>query len=503
MKIAIRVDASKKIGTGHFMRCFTLGVALQKQGHFVRIVSRYMPEHLIEMITNNGLDFKLMNFRGYDAQCGDLAHSSWLGVSQEVDAKDTLLSLNDKEWDCVVVDHYALDMKWEKILRESIKFVFVIDDLADRRHECDVLLDQNLYSDMKTRYVGKVPSHCKLLLGPNFALLRDDFLKMRKDAKLRDGNVNRLLVFFGGIDANNYTGQTINALVEYSFKELKVDVVLGRQHQYLKEIKAVCEENDFNCFVETNRMAELMLKADMAIGAGGISLWERCCLGLPTLVVSTAENQYKQLVDSANDGLVYFIEDKTDFIEKLNYHLRALIENNYLRKVISSKSLETVDGRGLFRIMKSLTQGSVKVKVATMEDAKRIFQWRNHSDIRKASKNKNEISWDEHFKWFTKQMQSDHCVPPLIGYLDDIAIGAVRFDIKGDRAEVSIYLAPEKLGSGLGGSLLRSAELWLAENSENIIGIHANVLGENERSGQMFLNSGYHIESVNYLKVLQ
>jgi UDP-2,4-diacetamido-2,4,6-trideoxy-beta-L-altropyranose hydrolase len=168
MKVAIRVDASSQIGTGHFMRSLTLADALKQRGTQIRFVSRHLPEHLRSMLMEKGHEFAMLDSAKSNVPLDELAHAQWLGVSQAQDAADSIQALSDGAWDWLIVDHYALDGRWESALRGTIKKIMAIDDLADRQHDCDILLDQNFYSDIDERYVGKVPESCQLLLGPRF-----------------------------------------------------------------------------------------------------------------------------------------------------------------------------------------------------------------------------------------------------------------------------------------------------------------------------------------------
>lgn len=304
--IAIRVDASVQIGTGHFMRCLTLADELNRHGARIRFVCRHLPEHLRKMLSEKGHEITLLRNTTSDAALDQLAHTHWLGTSQARDAAECVQALSDRVWDWLIVDHYALDSRWEKALRKTAKRIMVIDDIADRQHDCDVLLDQNFYADMKTRYVGKVPSRCKLLLGPRYALLRDEFREFRKQVKARIGEVKRILVFFGGVDADNLTGLAIEALKELDAEGLLVDVVIGAQHPCRDAIKVACAAQGYACHVQTSHMARLMAGADLAIGAGGSAMWERAYLGLPTITVITAPNQQRTTEDVAGQGAIEY-----------------------------------------------------------------------------------------------------------------------------------------------------------------------------------------------------
>lgn len=338
--IAFRTDASSRIGTGHFMRCLTLAEELKKQDARIRFLSRNLPTHLSDMLRIKGVEYVSLEAGEADGSIDELAHAGWLGVSQAQDSQTAIKALSDQVWDWLVVDHYALDARWEKALRPSVKNIMVIDDLADRQHDCDVLLDQNYYADMQTRYKGKVPTDCQLLLGPSYALLREEFRALREQVKVRNGEVKKVLVFFGGFDADNYTFKAIEVLAEVN-AELQVDVVIGAQHPFKELIENACARYGYVCHVQTSRMAELMLEADLAIGAGGSAIWERCALALPSIVIVVAKNQNNAVKDLDAMGVLVSLGSARD-VTKLHLieSIKRLLSDNPLRISLSNASLE-------------------------------------------------------------------------------------------------------------------------------------------------------------------
>jgi UDP-2,4-diacetamido-2,4,6-trideoxy-beta-L-altropyranose hydrolase len=500
MKIAFRVDASIHIGTGHFMRCLTLADELAHRGALIRFVSRHLPEYLGSIVEARGYELAMLDSAENDADLDELAHAHWLGCSQVEDAKDSVKALSDRAWDWLIVDHYALDYRWESKLRQAARRILAIDDIADRQHDCDILLDQNYYADMSTRYVGKVPDHCLLLLGLRYALLREEFRQLHEQVGPRKGAVQRILIFFGGMDADNYTGRAIQVLTDIGVADMQVDVVIGAQHPCREAIEAACLSHHFTCHVQTNLMAELMAAADLSIGAGGGATWERCCLGLPAIAICTAENQRKQIVDAASDGLVYAPDLKHQFDRVIGRHINALIENNCLRQLISRNAMRTVDARGALRVVSRMGCSGIVIRTAKADDSESLFAWRNHPTIRAVSRNSGPINWEEHRRWFASLLTDPNKVL-LIGQRDGVPIGVVRFDIQHHQAEVSIYLVPGITGCGR--DLLHSAEMWFAQNRQEINILHADVLGANERSHQLFLSAGYEVESTSYFKKLK
>jgi UDP-2,4-diacetamido-2,4,6-trideoxy-beta-L-altropyranose hydrolase len=274
MQIVFRVDASASIGHGHVMRCLTLADTLRKKGASVRFLCREETGHAIPLIQKK--DFEVCVLFPGDAP-----------LSPAEDAKDCLKLLN-QHTDLLIVDHYQLDAAWERNMRTAAKWIMVIDDLANRPHDCDLLLDQNLLPDATVRYQEKVPEHCRQLLGTNYVLLEPVYQKTSRQCAVRQ-TLQNILVFFGGGDAGNMTCRALRELEE---SDASIDVVIGNAHPYPDEVRELCSANGWQLHVQTRRMAELIAKADLAIGAGGTSHWERTLLGLPSIVIAIAENQY-------------------------------------------------------------------------------------------------------------------------------------------------------------------------------------------------------------------
>lgn len=500
MNIAVRVDASHEMGTGHLMRCLTLATGLRQRGDHVRFVGRDVPAHLRELVQAQQCEFVALAAATADEPSDELAHAGWLGGSQAGDAARTERALAGRTWDWVVVDHYALDHRWESRLRGMARRILAIDDLADRRHDCDALLDQNFYTDAGARYHAKVPAGCQLLLGPHFALLRDEFRKAHQHQAARRGAAGRVLVNFGGVDAGNATGQAIAALAATG-AHLAVDVVIGPEHPCRHDLEAQCVRHGFALHVQTNAMAALMSAADVAIGAGGTAIWERCCLGLPALTFVLAENQRRQVNAAAAAGLLVAPAPAAAGELPIATHFAALIENPNLLTMIARTSQAVVDGQGVVRVIRRLLAGGITVRDATPADSSAILAWRNHPSVRLLSRNAAAIEQPDHDAWFAAALQNPDRVL-LIGELDRAMVGVVRFDVTGDHAEVSIHLAPEHQGGGLGPGLLLAAEQRLTSVRRSIRVIIAEVMGGNDRSQRLFTGCGYETRSLRLAKAV-
>jgi len=351
-RVAFRFDASARIGTGHFTRCLTLADALRQRGAQVAFVCRHLPAHLASLLAAKTYDLRMLdNAASRPISSGSSVYSDWLGVDQTDDAQAAVRALSGQRWDWVVADHYALDAVWEKCLRAVADRVLVIDDIANRQHCADVLIDQNHYPDMMRRYADKVPAHCQLLLGPTYALLRGEFGRLHAEVRPRSGPVRRALVFFGGVDGGNYTEVAVHAVGEVVSSGLHVDVVIGAQHPSRQKIEAECYKYRFDCHVETTRMAQLMAAADLGVGAAGSATWERCCLGLPALIISLAENQtdIARGVDLCGAGMYLGTQDVVA-LPVLRDAIQTLLHDASRRESLSRNAYSMVDGLGTSRV---------------------------------------------------------------------------------------------------------------------------------------------------------
>jgi UDP-2,4-diacetamido-2,4,6-trideoxy-beta-L-altropyranose hydrolase len=278
MLVLIRADAEVAIGTGHVMRCATIGMRLKQQGALVYFAGNLFSDKLSNWLKGKG--FKVSDFK----------HSGAFDWKSDLE-KTISIAANLGKIDLLIVDHYILSKDWEVGMRNYVKRILVIDDLANRCHDCDILLDPNLRRNSEIRYNNLVPHYTKMFTGPKFALIRSEFYapELLRD---RDGTVRRILIFLGGTDPGNQIIKIILAIKSLHHLSFECVIVLGPAHPE-KELVHTSANGMLNMkiFNSTNSMAHLMSEADLAIGTCGGAAWERCILGLPTLAVVTAENQ--------------------------------------------------------------------------------------------------------------------------------------------------------------------------------------------------------------------
>lgn len=365
MQIVFRTDASVQIGTGHVMRCLTLADALRLEGADCTFICRGHTGHLVDLIRGRG--HQVMMLAASDSLQTEqshetLAHAAWLGTDWATDLTDTQRAIGSRTVNWLVVDHYALDHRWEKAMRPFCHQLMVIDDLADRMHDCDLLLDQNLGRTTED-YHPLVPHDATTLIGPRYALLRPEFAAMRENslARRKQPQIQHVLITLGGVDKDNLTGEVLQTLRICNLPtDLRITVVMGPHAPWLSNVQAVATAmpRPTQVLVNVNDMARLMTDSDLVIGAAGGTAWERCSLGLPSLVITAAQNQCSGALALQKNGAAYLIESTRD--------IAALIENPRLSgsqptwlQQLSSAAAAITDGNGSAWVLQEMRRSYV------------------------------------------------------------------------------------------------------------------------------------------------
>ncbi len=358
MRIAIRVDAGLHIGIGHVMRCLSLADNLRTRGHETFFLTRKHQGNIIDVIVGRGHHvLELDKTESFAQKSGNLEYVDWLGVKWDIDAEQTMELLSEEGvFDWLIVDHYGIDARWEKQVSTCVDKVMVIDDLANRLHECNIIIDQNLYKDMECRYDDYLPARCKKLMGPEYAMLSSEFSAHRKSSSGRNGIVRNILVFFGGADKTNETAKVLDALQILALSDVTYNVVVGMSNPSKDDIKSICEKLDnANYYCQIDNMMEMMSRADLALGAGGTSTWERCALGLPAIIVAVAFHQERIAESVHQAGAVKYLGNSADIgVERWVTEISSLLDNIDEIKKMSEQGKALVDGRGVERVVDAM-----------------------------------------------------------------------------------------------------------------------------------------------------
>jgi UDP-2,4-diacetamido-2,4,6-trideoxy-beta-L-altropyranose hydrolase len=356
MRVYFRVDASQSIGTGHVFRCLTLARELQNRGATCSFVCAAHPGHMGASLQDLGHTVHLLDRAPASApmlvQADDPPHLGWLGCSQEEDAAQTLQALvtaGREAPDWWVLDHYGLDARWETAVRGASRLL-VIDDLADRVHRCDVLTDPGLLRRAGD-YTSLVSPDTRLCLGPTHALLREEFRAHRAASLARRAQprLQQLLVFMGGMDPQGATRHVLHTLLACGLpSEVQVTVVMGAQAPTLGEVQALMRvaPGHWSLLTQVSDMARLMVQADLAIGACGTTVWERACLGLPSVCAVLADNQITVGEGLRSAHLAWVLQGVEGLGEPLRCLLTQLLHKPQDLVEVSQNSASATQGLG-------------------------------------------------------------------------------------------------------------------------------------------------------------
>jgi UDP-2,4-diacetamido-2,4,6-trideoxy-beta-L-altropyranose hydrolase len=477
-KCFFRVDCSVEVGTGHLMRSITLANSLRAYGYdSVFVLPSTSPIAVLEQL--------------------DCKYQLIAELSCEEDAKSFLRIIdsvnNSVEERCVVVDHYGLDSAWEVLVKPHCARLMAIDDIA-REHVADIVLDQNEYQDKTRRYEGKVPETSQLLLGSRYALLKEAFFKCERRDRSR---LQRVLVNFGGSDPAGITMPVLQALVSSNIYDINVDVVVGALQPDLDDVVAFCEgQPTWAVHVQTNDMPRLMERADLCLGASGTTTWERCSVGLPSVMVTVADNQ-RELADSvASTGAALCVGDANSLgkevaAAKIVSALETLHEFPALLRSMSNNAKQLCDGRGAKRVVAALLRHEIEFRKAQEADASQLWQWRYSDDVNSFSGDGTVPSYEQHIEWLSKVLVDSSRVLWIVE-LNDLPIAVVRCDeLTSEQATISIYLTPNHGGYGWGNLILNRVSESLRSPEYTCEKILAEIHPDNVSSQKSFSAAGY------------
>ncbi|OVE82215.1 UDP-2,4-diacetamido-2,4,6-trideoxy-beta-L-altropyranose hydrolase [bacterium K02(2017)] len=361
MNIVFRTDASHHIGSGHVYRCLTLALALKKNGHQVLFVCRQHQGHLIELIK----DCYKITVRVLQIDTDWIPkklipkHIKWLGADQCKDAQETINAIKDVGVvDILVVDHYAIDQDWEAELKKHIRFLVVIDELADRKHCCDVLIDQTVWGHPHQVYKKLLPSHCLSLIGPKYAMLRSMFYEIRNNfvqSSVKNKKL-KMLIFLGAADLSDVPLKLMTVCKILASEPIEIHFILNEKSKHYEQVKKLSQlQNNLIHYSYVDDMAKLMSQMDVYCGSGGTITWERCCMGLSGVVFSIAENQYGFSKTMGDKGYHFFLGRESELeAQEIVDALKNYWTNLDIKLEMETNSFGLVDGLGASRIQEHL-----------------------------------------------------------------------------------------------------------------------------------------------------
>jgi UDP-2,4-diacetamido-2,4,6-trideoxy-beta-L-altropyranose hydrolase len=362
MKILFRVDSGKHIGNGHLVRCLTLADALSKNGHTIYFVCKNHIGARVELISEK---FQLFTLVGGVAQDLPTEQQSnydlWLGGSWQEDLKLTNKIIDQIGGiDLSIIDHYSIDAKYETQL--LTKKIFVIDDLMNRQHSCDWLLDQNLSAINDTYKKLSLHKNTTFLLGPTYAILRPEFRALRQTIvrNIFNREIKRIFVFFGSADSHSNTLKFAKNLKPEIINNFEFTLLLNEKHTDFAALEILVKQNPkLKLLKNTENMALEMNNTDLFIGAAGITSYERACLGVASALLCTAKNQESNCLDLEKNECIHFLgQDKNFNAIMLNEFFENYLNNDLYWSRIRQNNFNLVDGLGCQRVLEELNRDS-------------------------------------------------------------------------------------------------------------------------------------------------
>ncbi len=469
-----RCDASQEMGAGHLVRCYVLAQYLVQRNWQCAFICSPGSHQFFPKSNLDAVDY------------------------QEIeDEQKDLHALYPDGCKVLIIDHYQRDKNYQRQYRDWAEYIVVIDDLANREHDCDLLIDA-AFGGKKESYLGLVPKHCTLLLGSEYALLRPQFWHYRQYHK-QIPSKQHLFVHFGALDQHNLLPQIITILNQLSLPfEFVIDVLVSSKTANFQQIKEAAKASILPVIVhsDTQDVAPILSQASIALAAAGGNSWERCCLGIPTIFIETALNQRVTLRSIVQAGAGIDIGTANPLqVNRLKKALLDLWQDREKRQLFSAAARSLCDGLGVRRVYIAIQQmiqnrqSNVGIRLTQKSDVKMLYQWQCIAGIRKYSHHPTMPSYQQHCQWFASKIHDVNCLFHIIQYQQQ-DVGMIRLDKLTQLTDksylVSILVVPALQGQGIATKALALVRQLLPE-----MHLYAQIQAENKASIRLFTQSGY------------
>ena len=441
MNFFFKVNAGPNIGIGHLQRCINLAEGLKsKKNNIIFLINISSKDYIKKIKKKN---FKVKVFKS----------NNFLLIN----AKKIF---SNKLYNFLIIDDYSVNYRWESKIYNYVNKILVIDDFVDKNHYCDIYLNQNVINRKDIIYIKNKFSKQKCLLGPKYALLDKNYNFFYKK-KIEKLNLKRVLVSFGGSDKENFTNLVLESLSKKKYLDLKIDVVLGKDYRYKNELKKKYKlNNNINIIRNLPSLAEKLHKANLSIGGGGSTSWERLCLSKPAVVFCISKNQKRIISDLKKKNMIIYGGNLINFGSKKFENLidKIIVKyKNIFKKMEYGKTL--VDGLGVSRVIENLIPSSTKklhIIKANKNNVYDYFNWVNEEKVRKNSFNKKKINFINHKKWFFNQLYFKKKNLLYILLINSLPVGQARINISNKVAKIDYSIEKDFRGRGWGFILLNS-----------------------------------------------
>lgn len=479
--LVIRADSIQQIGTGHIMRCIALGQAWKDQGGQVIFFSHCESIVLQQFIRDEG--FELVEVKKKHPDAFDLVQlESYL---QQCD------KASEKTW--VALDGYHFTLDYQKKIRNTGYRLMVIDDYNHLpEYYADVLLNQNIGAEQINYNCN---SDCVKFLGYKYAMLRRDFRQCKVFKRKAPVKAKNILITMGGADPDNITLKVINALKKLNDPELDIRVIIGPSNPNRASLEdAIKDFKSEIVFVSPSpdKMPDLMAWSELAITAGGSTCWELCFMQVPTLVIITAKNQENICQALEKSGMARCLGWHNELMpDNVVIELKKVINDSEVRHQMLEKAKDSIDGKGLNRILRQLLIGELRLRPATINDREQLWNWVNDPLVRENSFSSGPISREEHTDWFKHKINDTFTIHYIVESNWSGVIGQIRFDIIDDVADIDYSIAAFYRGLGIGKYLVQKGIRKLKKDYHGSLIFQGRVKQQNMVSNQIFESLGF------------
>jgi len=474
--LSVRADAGVAMGTGHVMRCLALAQAWQDEGGDVLFAMAQRQPAIEARLRSEGVLV--------------VAVKAEAGTSQDVAETIGVAWRHGAQW--VVVDGYQFDAKYQAdVKRAGLKVLFVDDSGHARDYAADIVLNQNAHA--RSEIYASRHAQTRLLLGPRYALLRREFRGLRDLHRKITEQARKVLVTMGGSDPENLTLRAMEALELINVDRLEAVVVVGSSNPHASLLRAAVgnSRKNIRLLTDVSNMSEWMKWAEVAISAAGSTCWEICYFGLPAVLVDFAPNQTPLAEELNRLGAAVHLGNAASVVPKaMADSLQKLMSSPEQRAAVSCRASELVDGGGADRVVAAINSIDLHVRPVEQDDCRQLWEWANDHDTRRVSFSPDQIRWEDHVTWFTQKFRDVDAKLYLAVDAAQSPVGCVRYQIEGDRALVSISVAPHLRGRGYGSVMLGLANQRLFGTTRARV-VDAYVKMENAASIKLFAAAGF------------
>lgn len=476
MNFFFKVNADENIGVGHLQRCINLAKIIKERNHKVIFLINFKTKKYTHKIKKEKILVKIFK---NDREILNLAKNIF----------------NPGANNFLIVDDYSVNYKWEVKISKYVNKLLTIDDFKNKKHHCDIYLNQNILDEKEYLFLKKKYLNKKPLLGPKYALLDKKYnFFFKKDIK--KNIFKKILISFGGSDKENFTNLVLEILSKKKYSNLTISVILGKDYKYLDNLKKKYGNyKNIKIIKNLPTLVHEMNSSNLTIGAGGITSWERLCLSIPSIVFCISKNQKTIIKDLKKRKLIMYGGNVKGFNKKKIENFIDKTRLNYLsinKKMEESKTY--VDGMGATRVFENLidtNSESLVLKKTIKSDIYDYFNLVNDRKVRLNSFNQKKILFKSHKRWFLNQLFSKSSRLYKLTS-KNLLVGQGRLNIDHLTAKIDYSIAEDFRGRGWGYVLLKKL-LNKAKNEPRIKKIVGEVRSNNKNSIKLFKNLDFKI----------